>query len=142
MSDDTLSSLSATELIALYRSKQLSPVEVVTATVERIGRLNPIYNAFVVVDPDSALKDARASEARWQKGAPDGLIDGLPATVKDLVVVKGWPTRRGSRTTDATPSEEDGPPVARMRRQGAAFLGKTTTPEFGWRVSLTARSRA
>jgi aspartyl-tRNA(Asn)/glutamyl-tRNA(Gln) amidotransferase subunit A len=53
--------------------------------------------------------------------------------VKDLVVVKGWPTRRGSRTTDATPSEDDGPPVARMRRQGAAFLGKTTTPEFGWK---------
>ena len=96
-------------------SKQLSPVDVLTATLERIDRLNPIHNAFVVVDPEAALRDARASEARWQRGAPGGLIDGLPATVKDLVVVEGWPTRRGSRTTDPTPSEEDAPPVARMR---------------------------
>ncbi len=75
-----------------------------------------------------ALPKPAGSAAR-----PSGLIDGLPATVKDLVVVKGWPTRRGSRTTDPTPSEEDAPPVARMRAQGAVFLGKTTTPEFGWK---------
>jgi len=132
LSDEILS-LPATELIARYRAKQLSPVDVVKATLQRIDRLNPIHNAFVVVDPEAALRDARASEARWQRGAPNGLIDGLPATVKDLVVVKGWPTRRGSRTTDPVPSEEDAPPVARMRAQGAVFLGKTTTPEFGWK---------
>jgi hypothetical protein len=97
LSDDILS-LTATELVALYRTKQLSPVEVVIATLERIERLNPIYNAFVFIDAQRALEDARASEQRWQRGAPDGLIDGVPATVKDLVVVKGWPTRRGSRT--------------------------------------------
>jgi aspartyl-tRNA(Asn)/glutamyl-tRNA(Gln) amidotransferase subunit A len=132
LSDEILS-LPATELVARYRAKQLSPVEVVSATLKRIDRLNPVYNAFVIVDPEAALRDARASEARWQRGAPNGLIDGLPATVKDLVVVKGWPTRRGSRTTDPAPSEEDAPPVARMREQGAVFLGKTTTPEFGWK---------
>jgi aspartyl-tRNA(Asn)/glutamyl-tRNA(Gln) amidotransferase subunit A len=132
LSDEILS-LPATELIARYRAKRLSPVDVVEATLERIDRLNPIHNAFVVVDPEAALRDARASEARWQRGTPSGLIDGLPATVKDLVVVKGWPTRRGSRTTDPAPSEEDAPPVARMREQGAVFLGKTTTPEFGWK---------
>src|SRR4029077_2370869 len=98
LSDEILS-LPATELIARYRAKQLSPVEVLTATLKRSDQLNPSYNAFVVVDPEAALRDARASEARWQRGAPSGLIDGLPATVKDLVVVKGWPTRRGSRTT-------------------------------------------
>jgi aspartyl-tRNA(Asn)/glutamyl-tRNA(Gln) amidotransferase subunit A len=126
-------SLSAPELIAQYHTKQLSPVEVVTATLEHIERVNPAHNAFVVLDRESALRDARASEARWQRGAPAGLVDGLLTTVKDLVVVKGWPTRRGSRTTDPAPSEEDGPPVARMRAQGAVFLGKTTTPEFGWK---------
>ena len=67
-------------------------------------------------------------------GNPNGLVDGLPVTVKDLIAVKGMPTRRGSRTTDPAPSEEDGPPVARMRRCGGVFLGKTTTSEFGWKV--------
>ena len=132
MSEDILNHTAA-ELIELYRAKRLSPVEVVKATLARIERLNPRYNAFVIADPEAALRDARASESRWQKGDPAGLIDGLPATVKDLVTVKGWPTRRGSRTTDPAPSAEDGPPVARMRAQGAVFLGKTTTPEFGWK---------
>jgi aspartyl-tRNA(Asn)/glutamyl-tRNA(Gln) amidotransferase subunit A len=86
------------------------------------------------VDPERALKDARASEARWARGAPAGMVDGVPATVKDLIVTEGWPTRRGSLTIDPNqPWPEDGPPVARLREQGAVFLGKTTTPEFGWK---------
>src|SRR4029077_5800796 len=63
-----------------------------------------------------------------------GLVDGVPATVKDLILTRGWPTRRGSRTIDPNqPWEEDGASVARMKEQGAVFLGKTTTPEFGWK---------
>ncbi|MEX0961142.1 MAG: amidase [Burkholderiales bacterium] len=133
MSDDVLS-MPAAELVGLYRSKRVSPVEVTRAALERIARLNPIYNAFVLVDEERALKDARASEARWQRGEPAGLVDGVPATVKDLIVTEGWPTLRGSRTIDPDqPWTEDGPPVARMKEQGAVFLGKTTTPEFGWK---------
>ncbi len=132
MTEDILA-LTATELVQRYRARRLSPVEVVAAALQRIERLDPIYNAFVLVDPERALDAARASEQRWYDETPAGAIDGVPATVKDLVVVEGWPTRRGSRTTDAAPSREDGPPVARMRRQGAVFLGKTTTPEFGWK---------
>ena len=133
MSEDLLS-LSAAELIERYRSKRASPVEVTQAALDRIDRLNPIYNAFVLVDAERALKDARASEARWARGAPAGLVDGVPATVKDLIVTEGWPTRRGSLTIDPNqPWTEDGPPVARLREQGAVFLGKTTTPEFGWK---------
>ena len=133
MSDDVLS-MTAAELIEQFRSKRLSPVEATRAALERISRLNPIYNAFVLVDEARALKDARASEARWQRGEPAGLVDGLPATVKDLIVTEGWPTRRGSLTIDPNqPWKEDGPPVARMKEQGAVFLGKTTTPEFGWK---------
>jgi len=132
MTDEVLT-MSAIDLVARYRAKTLSPVEVTAAAVERIGRLNPVYNAFVLVDPERAAADARASERRWQAGAPAGPIDGVPATVKDLVAVKGWPTRRGSRTTDPAPATEDGPPVARMRALGAVFLGKTTTCEFGWK---------
>lgn len=127
-------SLSADSLIEHYRAKRLSPVEVTRAALDRIARLQPIYNAFVLVGEEEALRDARASEARWQRGKPLGLVDGLPTTVKDLLLLKGWPTRRGSRTVDPDqPWDEDSAAVARMREQGAVFLGKTTTPEFGWK---------
>ena len=112
---DDILSRSAAEIVALYRSKRVSPVEVLTATLDRVDRLDPLYNAFVVIDREGALRDARASEERWRRGEPNGLVDGLPVTVKDLILVKGMPTRRGSRTTSALPSDEDGPPVARMR---------------------------
>jgi aspartyl-tRNA(Asn)/glutamyl-tRNA(Gln) amidotransferase subunit A len=133
MSEDILS-LTVHELTEGYRGKRFSPVEVTRAALDRIAALNPIYNAFVLVDEARALKDARASEARWQRGEPAGLVDGVPATVKDLIVTEGWPTRRGSLTIDPNQAwNEDGPPVARMKEQGAVFLGKTTTPEFGWK---------
>src|SRR5579859_1603464 len=133
MADDILS-FSAAELTVLYRSKKLSPVETTRAALERVARINPLYNAFVMVDEARAMKDARASEARWQRGSPAGLVDGIPATVKDLIVTEGWPTLRGSRTIDPNQAwTEDAPPVARMKQQGAVFLGKTTTPEFGWK---------
>ena len=85
-----------------------------------------------LVDKDGALAAARASEARWRKGEPRGLADGLPATIKDIIDVKGQPTRKGSLTTAATPAAHDAPAVARLQEQGAVILGKTTTPEFGW----------
>ncbi len=133
MTDD-LCMMSATDLLQRYRDKTLSPVDVTRAVLARIDRLNSNYNAFVLVDPERALADAAASEARWAAGQPAGLIDGVPATIKDLMLSKGWPTRRGSRTTDPDgPWDEDTPCVARMRDHGAVFLGKTTTPEFGWK---------
>jgi len=82
-------SLSAAELVERYRTRRLSPVEAVQAALERIDKLQPIYNAFVLVDQESALRWARESEARWQKGAPLGLVDGVPSTVKDLILTKG-----------------------------------------------------
>jgi aspartyl-tRNA(Asn)/glutamyl-tRNA(Gln) amidotransferase subunit A len=125
--------LPAADLLRLYRSKQLSPVEVVEAALARIERFDGDVNAFCLVDGEGALQAARESEARWQAGKPAGLLDGVPATIKDLVLTKGWPTRRGSKTIDpAGPWEEDAPVVARLREAGAVLLGKTTTPEFGW----------
>ena len=133
MSTDILS-LTAAQLIEHYRSRQLSPVDVTRAALGRIGALQPTYNAFVTVFEEEALRSARESEARWMRGTPAGLVDGLPTTVKDLLLLKGWPTRRGSRTVDPNqPWEEDSAAVARLREQGAIFLGKTTTPEFGWK---------
>jgi aspartyl-tRNA(Asn)/glutamyl-tRNA(Gln) amidotransferase subunit A len=126
--------LSAAELTEQYRSRQLSPVEVTRLVLARITKLHPVYNAFCIVDENAALVSARESEQRWHNRKPLGPADGVPTTVKDLILAKGWPTLRGSRTTNANqPWDEDGPPVARLREQGAIILGKTTTPEFGWK---------
>lgn len=126
--------LSARELTRLYRRGALSPVEVARACLARIERFDREVGAFALVDAEGALEAARASEARWRAGRPLGPIDGVPATVKDLNLMKGFPTRRGSRTTEGAPPDAvDSPPVARLREAGAVILGKTTTPEFGWK---------
>jgi len=122
----------ATELAALYRAKKLSPVEATQAALARIDKFNPAVNAFVLIDAEGALEAARASERRFAEGEPLGALDGIPTTIKDNVPAKGWPTRKGSATTDETAAPEDAPAVARMREQGAVFLGKTTLPEYGW----------
>ncbi|HLX29518.1 MAG TPA: amidase [Casimicrobiaceae bacterium] len=133
MSSD-LADLSATELIGLYRTKRASPVDAVRACLARIDALNPKLNAFCLVDAEGALRFARESEARWAAGAPLGWLDGVPVSIKDLLLTQGWPTLRGSRTVDCDRSwNEDAPAVARLREQGAVILGKTTTPEFGWK---------
>lgn len=128
--------LGATELVEAYRARRLSPVEVTRAILDRIARLNPSLNAFCLVDEAAALADARAAEARWRDGVPAGPLDGVPVSIKDLVYTRGWPTLRGSLTSDpAGPWDFDGPAVARLRETGAVLLGKTTTPEIGWRGS-------
>jgi len=133
LSKDILS-LSATQLIEQYRAKRMSPVDALNAALQQADEQNPMHNAFVVLDRESALRAARQSEGRWQRGTPLGRVDGVPTTVKDLILAKGWPTLRGSRTIDPNQKwEEDGATVARLREQGAVFLGKTTTPEFGWK---------
>src|SRR5450432_1950651 len=125
---------SATELVRRYRARELSPVEVTQAVLARIRELNTRLNAFCLIDEAGALASARASEARWMKSAPIGCVDGVPASIKDLILTRGWPTLRGSRTVDREgPWLEDGPATARLRENGAVLLGKTCTPEFGWK---------
>ena len=129
-----LCSLSANELLFLYRKRKTSPLEVTRAVIERIEKLNPVLNAFCLLDSKSALRSAKESEARWTKRKPVGLLDGVPVSIKDLLLTRGWPTLRGSRTIDPTgPWNDDAPAVARLREHGAVLLGKTTTPEFGWK---------
>jgi aspartyl-tRNA(Asn)/glutamyl-tRNA(Gln) amidotransferase subunit A len=130
MSD--LTQRTATELLAMYADRSVSPVEVTQAVVARIEALDPTLNAFCYVAPDEALAAAAASEIRWQRGEPIGPLDGVPTSIKDLVLTKGWPTRRGSHTVDPDqPWDVDAPATARLREAGAILLGKTTTPEFG-----------
>ena len=127
-----LTTCTATELLALYRAKAASPVEATQAVLARINQLNPQLKAFILVDDAAALQAARASEARWQRGAPIGLLDGVPTAIKDLILTRGWPTRRGSLTVNPDqPWDVDAPATARLREAGAVLLGKTTTPEFG-----------
>lgn len=133
MTDDP-AMMPATALMRAYRARRLSPVEVVEACLRRVETYGEAVGAFVLVDHDAAMAAAQASEARWQRGEPRGLVDGVPVTVKDILLAKGWPTRRGSRTSSAEPATEDAPSVARLREQGAVLLGKTTTPEFGWKA--------
>lgn len=124
----------AADLVDAYRAGKLSPVEVTQALLARIAAINPKVNAYNLVDEASALRDAKASEARWKAGTPLGPIDGVPASIKDIILTKGWPTLRGSKTVDPQQDwNEDAPVTARLREAGCVILGKTTSPEFGWK---------
>jgi aspartyl-tRNA(Asn)/glutamyl-tRNA(Gln) amidotransferase subunit A len=134
MQDTDVTRLSATELLGLYRRRELSPVEATRAVLARIDTQNGLTNAYCLVRDADALASAKQSEQRWQAGEPAGLLDGVPVSVKDLLLTSGWPTLRGSLTIDKFgPWAVDAPAVARLREHGAVLLGKTTTPEFGWK---------
>ncbi|MQA84599.1 MAG: amidase [Streptosporangiales bacterium] len=133
MSDD-IAFRTATDLVAAYSRGELSPVEATRAVLDRIERLNPAVNAFCLVDAERAAQGARDAERRWHRGQPSGLLDGVPVSIKDVFLTLGWPTLRGSRAIDPDqPWQEDAPAVARLREQGAVLVGKTTTPEIGWK---------
>ena len=131
-----LTQFTAIQLLGLYRSGEASPVEATQAVLQRIARLNPLLNAFCLIDEAAAMASARQSEARWQAHRRSGAgvlsLDGVPISIKDLILTQGWPTLRGSKTVNPDqPWEVDAPVTARLREAGAVLLGKTTTPEFG-----------
>ncbi|WP_188803247.1 amidase [Citricoccus zhacaiensis] len=127
--------MTAVELVAAYGSRSLSPVEATTAILDRIGTADGELGAYCLVDGDRALDQARASEARWLSDHPQGLLDGVPVSIKDIFLTDGWPTLRGSRSIDTDqPWTVDSPVAARLRADGMVFLGKTTTPELAWKA--------
>ena len=131
---DEIAYLTAGQVIRAYADKELSPVEVTGAALDRIEKYNGRINAFCHLAPEEAIAAAHQSEERWAAGKPLGLMDGVPTSIKDLNNVTGWPTGRGSLTTEGDPvATDDAPLVARFRESGAVLLGKTTTPEFGWK---------
>jgi aspartyl-tRNA(Asn)/glutamyl-tRNA(Gln) amidotransferase subunit A len=126
--------LTASQMAKGYKQRKFSPVEVTKAVLEQIATGEPSINAMCLVDETSALKAARASEKRWMKKSPNAPLDGVPVLIKDLLLTSGWPTLRGSKTIDAGQEwREDAPSVARLKEQGSVLIGKTTTPEFGWK---------
>ena len=116
----------------MIRAKQVSPVELMRAVLDRIDRLEPRLNAMALLDPEGAMAGARAAEQAVMASAPLGRLHGLPVTIKDLAEVAGMPTRAGSHTSPTQPAASDTPFVERLRAAGAIVIGKTTTSEFGW----------
>ena len=127
-----ITSFSASELSAAIKQKQLSCVEVMQAYLGRIHRYNPIYNAIVaMVADDELIKQAEFADSALAAGEYWGWMHGMPHAVKDLADVKGMLTSKGSPLLVNHMAEQDSAFVARIRNQGAIFIGKTNVPEFG-----------
>ena len=126
--------LSAAKLSRGFARKKFSPVDVAKACLAQIAKHDHAVNAMCRVEEKAALAQAEASAARWKKGKALGPLDGVPVLIKDLLLTKGWPTLRGSKTVSREQAwDQDAPSVARLREAGCVFLGATTTPEFGWK---------
>ena len=126
---------SAADLARRIRRRELSAVEVMTATIERIERRNPSLNAFVFLDLDQAMARARDAEAALAAGSNVGPLHGVPAAMKDLFDFKpGWPsTFGGVRALRDQVIEAYCPYAERMERAGAILVGKTNSPVMGLR---------
>ena len=132
MDDADIGYLSAVELAQLYRAKKLSPVEVTEAIFRRIDTVDPQVNAMIRTTPDHAMAAAKESEKRLQDGSAR-LLEGIPVTIKDLHPTKGVQTDSGSWIHQGTIPDVDAPFVTRLQQAGTMMLGKTTSPEFGWK---------
>src|ERR1700745_4068458 len=132
MSQSDLLFMPAVKAPPLIRARNLSPVEYVDTVLKAIDRAQPKLNCFRVVMAEEARRDARAAEKAVTDGAPLGPLHGVPISIKDLVDVKGVPTRHGTAVfDDNAPAADDDVLVKRLRRAGAIVIGKATTPEFG-----------
>lgn len=123
--------LGAAELAARYGRGGLSPVEVTRAVLEHIERCEPALHATWALDAEAALLQARASEARWRRGEPLSVLDGVPGTLKENIATAGLPVPLGTAATELVPAAEDAPPAARLKEAGAVILCKTTMPDYG-----------
>src|SRR5262245_57053300 len=119
MSDLDLCYLSAIDLAAAIRTKQLSPVEVVKAILARIEQLNPELNAFCLVTADEALQAAQVAEDAVMRGEALGPLHGVPVSIKDLVVTRDVRTMRGSKLYEHDVPADDAPVVERLKAAGA-----------------------
>lgn len=126
-----LHDLPAQDLLAAYRQRTLSPVEVTQAVLAHMERWEPHIRATYLLRPEHALAQARQSEARWLRGQPQGLLDGVPVTIKENIATQGDPTPLGTAAVPLVPAAADAPPAARLREAGAVMVAKTTMPDYG-----------
>jgi Asp-tRNA(Asn)/Glu-tRNA(Gln) amidotransferase A subunit family amidase len=132
MKIDELAGLNTRELLGLYASGRLSPVEAMRITLDHTQAVNGAINALFHVVVEEAMAGARASEERWRRKSPMGRLDGVPVTVKDSVNVAGWPYLHGAKPNRDRPlATEDAPPAARLKESGAIIFAKTTMPDCG-----------
>src|SRR5579872_5699979 len=125
-----MTSLSATEMAAAIRRREILPTELLEAHLERIARLNPQLNAFAYVDEEGARQQANEADAALVKGSEIGPLHGVPLSIKSSIDVARWPCDCGSRLRAGYVAEHDATLVARLRQAGAIFLGNTNTPEL------------
>ena len=133
MDRDALCRLPATRLAALIRDREVSPVEVTTAVLERAERLDPVLHAFMTRTPERALARAQAAEAALQRGEALGPLHGVPVTIKDSVWVKGVRATLGVRPLERFVAPESAVAVERLEAAGAIVLGTTNLPELSAR---------
>jgi Asp-tRNA(Asn)/Glu-tRNA(Gln) amidotransferase A subunit family amidase len=114
----------------LVKQKQISPVELLEAHYQQIGRLNPVLNAFVDLRHDAALDEARAIEARIERGEAVGPLAGVPISIKSCIDVAGMKCEAGSKLRAGNVPQSDAVLVTRLKQAGAIVLGVTNTPEF------------
>jgi amidase len=128
---EQLCDLTAIELVAGMRRKDVSAREVMTAHLARIARVNPKVNAIVTLVAERAMADAARADELMARGEPSGVLHGLPVAHKDLVDTAGIRTTLGSLFYRDNVPTRDAPIITRIRAAGAITCGKTNTPEFG-----------
>lgn len=131
MSTTEIAYLSAADLARMIRTKEISAVEVMRATLARAEQAQPLLNCFITICADEALRDAAEADARLARGEPVGPLHGVPLHVKDLVNTAGVRTTFGSLIHEHNVPGADQVSIARLKAAGAILFAKTTTPEFG-----------
>src|SRR5207248_422881 len=121
-------SLSATQIAALIKNREVSPVEIIVDHLKAVEELNPKLNAFIEIHAEDCLKDAQRAEAALKRGEAVGPCHGVPISIKSSIAVRGFKHEAGSRTREGIVAQQDAPLVARLKSAGAIVIGITNTP--------------
>ncbi|WP_417712144.1 amidase [Roseibium aggregatum] len=123
--------LGVRELLKAFSGKTVSPSDYMAAVCERVAACEPKVGALYDYRPEQAMKQAEEATQRWLKGAPNGALDGVPVTLKELIATKGDPVPMGTAATELVPADADAPTAARLKEDGAIIFAKTTCPDYG-----------
>ncbi len=125
-----LTFLPAVEMAKKVRERKISPVELAEAHLKKIEKLNPKLNAYVHLEPERVMRQARTAEAAVFNGDTLGPLHGVPISIKSSIEVAGMKCESGTRLRSGFVAAEDAPLVSRLRQAGATILGVTNTPEM------------
>ncbi|MFX0060098.1 MAG: amidase [Candidatus Hodarchaeota archaeon] len=131
MNEEDICFMSAYDMREAIKSQELTSQEITETIIERIERINPLINAYCTPTFDLAREMAKKADEAVKKGGKLPLLNGIPTSIKDLVMIKGIRTTFGSKIYENFIPEEDEEVIKRLKSAGSVFLGKTNTPEFG-----------